>query len=287
MKRNRTVLTLITGLLLAGSQAFGLSVNFDNVTIPGTVNPLLAANNAVVGNALAPNTIMSASPGQLPPGTTGTGTGSGGINGVNVRNSTNNINNGTNATPGLKFIDPVNVPPAPPAPAFPVSAGNNFLVVGDVDGYTNRDPWVGVSTFTLPVDIQTITADTVTIDFDWAFSGIDNTGDQNYFRVFLTAGLVSFDLIPNLYSGLGTTTLLGHFNKTVTLSTHQLNTPTLSIVFQTTETNANATNNQGVQSDVALGVDNINIVSAVPEPSTFILLGAGLTSLVFLRRRRV
>lgn len=283
MKRNRTVLALITGLLLAGSQAFGLSVNFDNVTIPGTGNPLPAAYNAVVGNASAPSTIMFASPGQLPPGTTGTGTGSGGINGVNVRNSTNKINNGTDKTPGLKFIDPVNVPPAP---AFPVSAGNNFLVVGDVDSYINREPWFGVSTFTLPVDIQTITADTVTIDFDWAFSGIDNIGYQNYFRVFLTDGSVLFDLIPNLYSGPGTTTLLDHFHQTVTLSTHQLYTPTLSIVFQTTETNSNESNYNGAQSDVALGVDNINI-AAVPEPSTFILLGAGLTSLVFLRRRRV
>ena len=265
MKYYHTMAALIAGLLLFSSHSFAttlVSENFNSVTGIGTTQRTVQS-------------ILATSAYELAPGTTWSVTTPATAAAVNVRHTNNRIN--ATATDVENFYK-----------AFtPIDALNNFLVLGDDSSGLNNEALGGISHYAIPF-VNPVLGGNLDISFNYAFNGWDNaTGGHNSFRVYLSDGTTFINLI-DFFSTPGT-------GKTVTprgsnyaagpyehlVYTTLLNSRNLTLNFELNE----GTSLGNLVKNAAAGIDNITIDS-VPEPSTFILLGAGLGGLALLRRRR-
>ena len=134
--------------------------------------------------------------------------------------------------------------------------------------------------FVVPAGITTLH-----IEFDYAFNGWNSTTTPDEFKVFITDGTTSVNLIDffSTYRVFPTTKPPNYAEGSYDGYLYNMNftSNTLSFIF---ELNEGTVANQTLK-DTAAGIDNVWI-STVPEPSTFLLLGAGLGGLALLRRRR-
>jgi len=262
MKRNTMMLTLVAGLLLCGSQAFGLVLlaeDFNDVTGIGTTQRTIQS-------------ILATSPGELPSGTTWTVTPAATAASLNVRHTNHQINTNVGSPANFNGF------------FTPIDSVNNILVLGDDSGAINREALSGISMVTIPFVIP-IGTTSIHITFDYAFNGWNSTTTPDEFKVFITDGTTSVNLIDFFSTNrvLPTTKppnyAAGSFDGGLVTSLFASNL--LSIKFVLNEgTVANLT-----LKDTAAGIDNI-VIDTVPEPSTFLLFGAGLGGLALLRRKR-
>ncbi len=269
MKQIRIMTALIAGMLLFCTNAFAvtlLSENFDSVTGIGTTERTLQSILATSSSELAAGTSWSVTT----PATAAS---------VNVRHTDNRINS---ATIGIeRFYD-----------AFtPINNTNNFLVLGDDSSNINNAPFGGVSSYSVPFATPAATG-SIRVKFDYAFNGWDNaTGGHNKFRVYLSDGTNNKELLDfsspagtgRPAEARGSNYAQGPYNQLVDISTLTGSNFTLHFVLD----EGSILNN--IISNAAVGADNILITSestSVPEPSTFMLLGAGIAGIAFLKRRR-
>lgn len=268
---NRNTFVLVAGFLFCSSYAFGATLveeKFDKVTGIGTTQRTVQNILATSSNELAPGTSWSVTA----PATNLS---------VNVRHTNNSINASTAVIE--RFYQ-----------AFtPINDTNNFLVLGDDSGAINNQANGGISQYYVPF-VNPLLGEDVRIRFDFAFNGWDSAAGRNEnFMVYLSDGTNFINLI-DLFSppgagrppvGRGSNWLSGQYDESV--STESLTGVNLTLTFELNEGReaANTVRN------AAAGIDNIKVISedvstAVPEPSTFLLLGAGLGGLAILRRRR-
>jgi PEP-CTERM motif len=282
MKRYSTMLALLAGLILCSTQAFALTYlneNFEDVTgvtltQTRTIQDIITVNPTELPSISSPLTHTSR-----------TGTAAY----TNIRFTKDVINTGTygqvmtdNTVVYSTFNDffPVNADPST----------SKFMVVGDSALGISNAPYNTLSAVTMP--FKTSSEKQLKVAFDWVFNGYDRNNLGH--AVGQSASIYLTDITGHTQELVHSISTLrtkqsgslqpnygqGHYNNYVTLSPALVGN-NLRIVFSLSEAGSTSDN----YSNTALGVDNIKI-SSVPEPSTFLLLGAGITALAFLKRRR-
>jgi len=181
---------------------------------------------------------------------------------INLRKQPNNIN--TNNTLGLGFQN-----------AF---QSGNFLVLGDNSGTIGNNPIWGTFWMDIPFMVPS-GASFITIGYQYAFGGSDVIASSA--DAFLSSINIGNQVVMPLQNQQSITSTNGFLETgffATTLAVANLPQSSLSLRLQLNEGRYIPTNS-------ALGLDNIQI-TAIPEPSTLLLLGAGLLSLALIRRRQ-
>jgi len=257
-------------LTFAASSAQALTVldeNFDdvislgNISNSGTPNVCINSPCTTISAGLPTGTFGNSNTGPAPTGANTAPDNS------NVRRGDNTINTSIGTNGFASFFAATNV--------------NGFLVLGD-DTNTIGDgsPNNGLSFTRLPFAISSGFS-SATVAFSWAFNGADNdaaAADTFTARIVDASGTVLSTLLTRTsgtVAGYGNGTFSGTWGPGSSFGPGSY-----FVEFLTQEQTAN----NNTQS--AVGIDNV-LVTAVPEPSTYALLGVGFAMVgMSLRRSR-
>lgn len=223
-----------------------LNEEFNDVTrADGTA--FNVGGSRLVDNAVSG--ILQLHPAQLPAGTS---VSPGQTNGINVREQGNAINVATGTT---GFDDFFSTP---------------FLVLGDNSGQLGSTPSTGDFVIRFPFTVP-LGASTVTVEFSYAFDGVDTSADNEDFFSSSIVGATTLELLA-----VSSPSFLSQ-PFSILINPVDLPLGPLSLEFKLHEAGSNT--------NTAAGIDDIRIaVATVPEPSPLFMLGAGLLSMCWVRR---
>ena len=262
--RGITKAILLISLFLWSTPAFSTTItvldeDFDDVT--NLSNP---ASVRTIKNILANN------PSQLPLGTTWSAPGAAN---VNVRRADNAINTSSNTRGFDSFFTPAD-------------SQNRFLILGDNSKAIVKDdkPTTGtmgvIFPFVLPAGIHSMT-----VSYEYAFDGFDKINADDIMSVIISDGYSLPMLIQSITSPDNRSAgSIGNISSGIFEETFLIGelppSSNLSLIFQLSE-------NSSLKTNTAVGIDNVRVTVAAPEPSSFLLLGSGLLGLGLYGRKRL
>ncbi len=261
----------IAGLFLLSDSAFSSTITLLNENFDDVTGLRFAGSRPTVKN------ILTYRPGQLPPMTTWIAPI--GKN-INIRRADNAINTSNNALGFDSFFTPAD-------------SSNKFLVLGDDSGKIGREPTVGEMLIFFPFSLPENAA-SITVSYKYVFDGFDSRYLDDIFSVFIkdldtpaTLPLQSISSPDKRFKKSAGNISEGIFTQTYLKD--ELPGLDLLLVFRLSENPLGATN-------TAVGIDDVMVTDppvvpddlGVPEPSSLLLLGAGLIliSLLSLVRKK-